>query len=275
MRKRSLIFKTIFLISIVILIISVFECDETNEGNEKEQLEIGKVYTPQNDYLVIVCIEARYREESGNYRGDLWISIYDTDSNFVEDALVEINSVVIPYIEDSYEDTSNGLNFNPGTEYFLTITIGTEIIAEGLAIVPISPNITYPSSGYTHTVNQQLNVEYDDIQNTTSASIEIYCDCSGYPEYNDCQYVDEINSFPSGTYTIPSNYFIQPCEYCAIDIFPISGLESGFVMGEMGIESLVEGEMELNAGYNIRGPKGAFFVTSEGINSSVSISVEN
>jgi len=46
-------------------------------------------------------------------------------------------------------------------------------------------------------------------------------------------------------------------------------------MGEMGIESLVEGEMELNAGYNIRGPKGAFFVTSEGINSSVSISVEN
>jgi hypothetical protein len=153
--------------------------------------------------------------------------------------------------------------------------IGKDIIADGLATVPNPPIITNPSSSYTHTVNQQLNVEYNDIQHATSASIEIYCDCFGYPENNDSQYIDEIISFPSGTYTIPADYFIQPCDYCAIDIFTFSGLGSGFIMGEMGIESLVEGEIELDAGYNIRGPKGAFFVTCEGINSSVSISVEN
>ncbi|MCH7521343.1 MAG: hypothetical protein IIB42_06570 [Candidatus Marinimicrobia bacterium] len=230
-------------------------CSKDEGPKGPDTATIGTVYAPTNDYRVGAVITGL------GFFGCAQVTVEDGAGNLVTDATVEVNNQALVYdgVADAYTDEDEGvqLDYDEGEVYELTIAIGNDIIAEGIAQMPSFPTIISPVDSAAHLLNQALTVKTNAVKYATSVHVLVetpYIDAAGN-WLDDTTYAFLV---PSGSQevTIPAWVFDVTGKY-TLEVEAISGMTESFTM-------LQETGFEPDMGYNIRGPKGLFIAYAIG-----------
>lgn len=263
MRHLKIALRLAFLLSVCVGVqITTPSCSKDGGPQGPDTATIGTSYTPANDYRVAAVITGL------GFFGCAQVTVEDGAGNIVTDATVEVNNQALVYdgVADAYtdEDESVQLAYDEGEVYELTIAIGNDIIAEGIAQMPTFPTIISPVDSATHLLNETLTVKTNAVKYATSVHVLVetpYMDAAGNG-LDDTTYAFRVLS-GSQEVTIPAWAFAVTGEY-ALKVEAVSGLTASFTM-------LQETGFEPDVGYNIRGPKGLFIAYAPGENQALFI----
>ena len=249
-------FRILFLLSICVGIqVTMPGCDK--DGDKVDTSSIGTVYTPSNDYRVVAVIAGF------GFFGCAQVTVADAAGEMVANAEVEVNDQILVFNTDfgTYGDDDGNLDYDTGEIYNLTVTVGNEIIAEGMARMPTIPEISSPADSGNHQLNQGLTVQINDIKYADGIYLTVdppWSDADGNYIGSDTTYTYTI---PSGSRSIavPASVFSNTGWY-DLTVEAVSGVVGNFA--DIDPET---GDM----GYNIQGPKGLF--VAEGVGGQKSI----
>lgn len=261
--KKSLRYtiRLAFLLSLCVGVqIAAPRCAKEDQGPDTST--ISTVYTPTNDYQVVGVIAGL------GFFGCAQVTVADANGNAITNATVEVNNKILPYDADmeayTDDDETTVLDYDEGKIYELTITIDNNIIAEGIAQMPTTPEITSPTDSATHQLNQPLAVHLNKVKYATAVNVLVetpYRDADGN-WVDDTTYAFEVASGQQQV-TIPSDVFNTTGWY-ELSVEAVSGITSSVSLFEDEIVSF-------DAGYNIKGPRGVFVAQALGSYISVYI----
>ncbi len=238
--KKTLLF--VLMLSLAVTIQLTFPaCEEDGDNGDIHEIDILE---PTNDYEVIVQILGI--GSMGCSMGEVILN-----GSAVLDAEVKINSTELVYDEDveTYMDESNTITYTAGTEYNLSIKHNGNTIATGYAVMPSIPTINNISSPHSHTLNTDLELEWNNVTNASSILVTVQHEDT--VTWEDEIYQSGLISGEATGFTIPGSFFDSNGEY-VLTVEAYYGLAEGLDMDDI----------DSTKGYNIDGPAGVFMAAT-------------